>query len=115
MLADRLRKLVEAGVLETRPYQQPGQRERNEYRVTPKGRELSPVIVALKQWGEKHMPDPAGPVIELRHRGCEGEVRLVLTCRDHPDEPLAPSETCAVPGPGACLAEQSDTRRNRKT
>lgn len=58
-----------------------------------------PVIVALKQWGEEHFPDPAGPVIELRHRDCGGAVRVALQCSQ-----LSNHETFAVTGPGARLA-----------
>lgn len=101
VLADRLRKLVEAGVLETHAYQAEGQRERLEYRLTDKGRELLPVIVALKQWGEAHYPDRKGRVLEVRHRGCEGEVRAVLRCEHHPNTMLTARDTRAVAGPAA--------------
>jgi DNA-binding HxlR family transcriptional regulator len=101
VLADRLHKLVEAGVLFTRTYQEPGQRERNEYLLTDKGRDLLPVIVALKQWSDAHYPDPAGPVIEVRHKGCDGDVRLVLRCEQHKHTALGARDTVAVVGPGA--------------
>jgi DNA-binding HxlR family transcriptional regulator len=108
VLADRLRKLVEAGVLEPRPYQEPGKRERVEYRLTPKGRELLPVIIALKQWGEAHYPDPKGPVIAVKHRRCEGDVRVVLRCDEHAHErtDLTVYDTFAIPGPGARRAKK---------
>jgi DNA-binding HxlR family transcriptional regulator len=107
VLADRLRKLVEAGVLETRPYQEPGKRERVEYRLTHKGRELLPVIIALKQWGETHYPDPKGPVIAVRHRRCEGDVRVVIRCESaqHEHDELTVYDTFAEPGPGARRAK----------
>jgi DNA-binding HxlR family transcriptional regulator len=101
VLADRLRKLSEAGVLEARAYQEPGRRERHEYRVTAKGRELVPVMVALKQWGETHCADPAGQVIELRHRNCEGQVRVVLQCGHHKGQELSPRDMVTAMGPGA--------------
>ena len=65
VLADRLQKLVTAGVLELRPYREEGRRERNEYRLTAAGLELLPVILSLKQWGERHLGDPAERVIEV--------------------------------------------------
>jgi DNA-binding HxlR family transcriptional regulator len=113
VLADRLRKLVDAEVLETRPYQEPGQRERIEYRPTPKGRELLPVIIALKQWGETHFPDPKGPVIAVKHRKCEGEVRVVMRCDapDHEHRDLTVYDTFAQPGPGARLAKSPLPKR----
>jgi DNA-binding HxlR family transcriptional regulator len=103
VLADRLQKLVDAGVLELRAYREPGRRERREYRITARGRDLLPVIVALKQWGETHFPDPDGPVVEVRHRTCGGEVRAALTCQQcqHSEAGLTARDTFARPGPGA--------------
>src|SRR5262245_9027633 len=49
-LADRLRKLVDAGVLERVRYQE--RPSRYEYRLTEKGRDLYPVIVSLVRWGD---------------------------------------------------------------
>lgn len=60
VLADRLRKLVAAGILRVEPYREPGARTRSQYRLTPKGRDLWPVLLALKQWGDSHAGDPAG-------------------------------------------------------
>lgn len=110
VLADRLRKLVDGGVLEPQAYQEPGRRERHEYRLTAKGRELLPVVLALKQWGEAHHPDPSGPVIEVRHRECAGDVRVQLQCSKH-DAPLSVHETFARPGPGARPAAAARRRR----
>jgi DNA-binding HxlR family transcriptional regulator len=51
-LALRLRKLEEAGVIERRRYcDRP---PRDEYVLTTAGRELSPVLTALREWGERH-------------------------------------------------------------
>lgn len=111
VLSDRLRKLVDAEVLSMLPYQEPGKRERYEYRLTPKGRELLPVVIALKQWGEAHYGDPRGPVIEVRHRRCEGDVRVALLCSEHPDATLSVYDTYAVPGPGAKRARSPLPKR----
>ncbi|MFN8052267.1 MAG: helix-turn-helix domain-containing protein [Acidimicrobiales bacterium] len=104
VLADRLAKLVAAGVLELRPYRDEGRRARNEYRLTPAGRDLLPVILALKEWGETHLGDPDEPVIRVRHRDCGGEARLTLRCAEHPDEPLTARDTEVSVGPGARAA-----------
>jgi DNA-binding HxlR family transcriptional regulator len=101
VLSDRLQKLVSAGVLATRPYREPGQRERHEYRLTERGWDLLPVIVALKQWGETHLADPDQPVIEVTHRDCGGAVRAELVCDEHPGEVLGVRDTRARTGPGA--------------
>ena len=53
ILAARLRKLVETGVLERRRYQE--RPPRDEYHLTAAGRELHPVITALRQWGDRHV------------------------------------------------------------
>lgn len=106
VLSDRLRKLVDAGVLETRPYREDGRRERHEYRLTDRGRDLLPVILALKQWGEVHLADPDEPVIEVFHRDCGGEARVELVCAEHPGELLGVRDTRATPGPGARAQER---------
>ncbi|MGW3093069.1 winged helix-turn-helix transcriptional regulator [Streptomyces sp. NPDC001102] len=100
VLADRLRKLVAAGVLRTVPYQEQGSRTRNEYRLTPKGRDLWPVLVALRQWGETYVGDPEGPTLDIRHRDCGAPVRVVVECpQEH--TALSPTEVTVTPGPGA--------------
>ena len=75
----RLRELVEAGLLELEPYQEPGQRTRQRYLLTEKGADLFPVIVSLMQWGNRWLSDTGGPA-ELRHRGCGGAVGTQLRC-----------------------------------
>ena len=77
VLAERLKALVEDGVLERRRYSE--RPDRYEYRLTQKGVELYPVVVSLLQWGDRWMTD--GPVpVELRHRDCGEVVRPELTC-----------------------------------
>ncbi|MGW1748929.1 winged helix-turn-helix transcriptional regulator [Streptomyces sp. NPDC002092] len=102
VLSDRLRKLVAAGILRTVPYQEQGSRTRYEYRLTAKGRDLWPVIVALRQWGEAYVGDPEGPVLEVRHRDCGAPVRVVVECPDEHTE-LSPREVTVTPGPAARL------------
>ena len=78
--ATRLRELTEAGVFDKHPYQEPGQRTRFEYRLTPMGRDLFPVVVSLMRWGDKHLADPPGGPIELRHNGCGEPVDVDVHC-----------------------------------
>jgi DNA-binding HxlR family transcriptional regulator len=66
ILTNRLNTLVEAGVLERRPYQEDGKRTRQEYLVTRAGDELRVVLGALQQWGDVHRPYPLGPTIIRR-------------------------------------------------
>jgi DNA-binding HxlR family transcriptional regulator len=100
VLSDRLRKLTAAGILRTVPYQEPGSRSRNEYRLTRKGWDLWPVLVALRQWGEAYDPDPMGPVLDLHHAECGAPVRVVVECSDD-HASLTPRDVTARPGPGA--------------
>lgn len=66
ILTARLSTLVEYGVLERRPYREPGRRERREYHLTESGRDLQLVLGALGQWGDRHLPRAQGPSIERR-------------------------------------------------
>jgi DNA-binding HxlR family transcriptional regulator len=77
--AARLRELVEDGLLERENYREPGQRTRQRYRLTEKGADLFPALVALMQWGDRWLDDRGGPV-ELRHRDCGESVSLELRC-----------------------------------
>jgi DNA-binding HxlR family transcriptional regulator len=77
--AARLHELVENGLLELEPYQEPGQRTRNRYLLTEKGADLFPVIVSLMQWGNRWLSDSGGPA-EVVHRGCGSVVHAELRC-----------------------------------
>jgi DNA-binding HxlR family transcriptional regulator len=54
ILADRLRRLEEAGVIESQPYQE--RPVRYAYQLTAKGRDLGEVLLALVRWGKRHIP-----------------------------------------------------------
>ena len=97
ILSDRLGTLVEHGIFERRRYQE--HPERFEYRLTPKGVELYPVIVSLLRWGDK-WESPDGPPLRLEHATCGHDSEAVLTC-SHCHEPLDPREVRARRGPGA--------------
>ena len=77
--AARLRELVEQGLLEREDYREPGQRTRQHYRLTAKGADLLPALVALMQWGDRWLDDRGGPV-ELRHHDCGERVHAELRC-----------------------------------
>ncbi|MFI5967211.1 winged helix-turn-helix transcriptional regulator [Streptomyces asoensis] len=102
VLSDRLRKLTAAGVLSTVPYREPGSRPRNEYRLTRKGWDLWPVLMALSQWGEAHTLESEEPVLDVRHTGCGAPLRVVVECSTE-HSALTPREVTARPGPGARL------------
>lgn len=93
LLTSRLATLVENGVLVKVPYREDGQRERFEYRLTPRGRELYPLLQALRQWGDRWVYDGQGP-LEVFHRECGGRVFAEVRC-EHGHGPLPPNETDA--------------------
>ena len=97
ILTDRLQTLVAQGVLEKRRYQE--HPERFEYRLTTKGRDLFPVLVALMQWGDRYLADEPGAPIRITHRACGQPVAAAVTC-PHCDEPLTARDTQSELGPG---------------
>jgi len=98
--AARLRELVEAGLFERRPYQQPGQRTRSEYRLTEKGRDLMPVVLGLFEWGAKHISPGGRAPVDLSHATCGSPVHVVVRCEEEHDvslEELVISRSAAQP------------------
>jgi DNA-binding HxlR family transcriptional regulator len=84
----RLRELTEHGLLERRPYQEPGQRTRHEYVLTERGRDLLPVALALMAWGDKHLTGERGAPLALRHAGCGADVHVEVRCAEGHEVPL---------------------------
>ena len=84
VLSDRLATLVDQGILARVPSQPEGERQRHEYRLTTKGRDLYPTLVALMQWGDTYLAD-GPPPLELTHKDCGAPVHLELRCEaGHP-------------------------------
>ena len=80
VLADRLKHLVENGVLVKSAYQQRPLRE--EYRLTAKGHDLYPAVLALVNWGDRHLSGEEGQPIRHIHKTCGHEVQGVLVCSE---------------------------------
>lgn len=97
VLADRLKKLTEAQVLVKVPYQERPRRE--EYRLTDKGRDFYPAVLALVNWGDRYMSGAEGPPIRHRHKGCGKTMHGVLVCSEC-GEPLAPRDVALTEAPG---------------
>jgi DNA-binding HxlR family transcriptional regulator len=97
VLSQRLATLVSAGVLEKRQYQEAP--PRHEYVLTDKGRDLWPVLNAMRQWGDRHAA-PGGPPVIVMHRACGHKADLVLNC-SHCGEPVGPRDVRVRRGPGA--------------
>jgi DNA-binding HxlR family transcriptional regulator len=104
VLAGRLEKMVGAGLLERQAYREQGQRTRWEYQLTDKGRELYPVLTALRQWGDAHLADPEGPPVLAEHADCGAQVRVQLVC-DHGHALDGDRDVIRRPGPSARLRQ----------
>jgi DNA-binding HxlR family transcriptional regulator len=98
LLADRLRTLVEHGILATETYQEEGARSRSRYTITAKGNDLVPAVLGLLQWGDRYRADPAGPAVITRHHDCGGTLSVQVRC-EH-DHHVRAAAVEAVPGPG---------------
>jgi DNA-binding HxlR family transcriptional regulator len=88
ILLDRLRRLVDAGILVKVPYHD-GRRTRQEYRLTQAGADLSPILRAIGEWGAEHTTSasPSQPM-SVVHAECGGELstdRVCAACGRHVD------------------------------
>jgi len=97
ILADRLNRLVETGVVEKVPYQE--RPRRFEYRLTEKGADLWRVLTAMREWGDR-WEAPQGPSVQLVHRGC-GHVASTSVVCNQCGEPMDRRAVRLVRGPGA--------------
>jgi DNA-binding HxlR family transcriptional regulator len=98
VLAARLRKLVRGGILTRRP--SPSDRRSFDYRLSAKGLDLYPIVIALADWGETWAANPSGPRIRFLDKAT-GRPLPKLAVRNERGEPLLPSDVLALPGPGA--------------
>lgn len=96
ILNQRLNRLVDAGVLKKLAYSE--HPPRFDYRLTDKGRDLWPVLTAMRQWGDRHAA-PEGPPLQVEHQRCGQVGRAVMVCSEC-GEPLDARAMRLVPGPG---------------
>ncbi|MEZ0384222.1 winged helix-turn-helix transcriptional regulator [Mycobacterium sp. pW045] len=78
--ATRLAELVDLGLLARRPYREPGQRSRDEYVLTEAGIDFMPVVWAMFQWGQRHLPNRSR--IGLTHLGCDADASVEIRCAE---------------------------------
>lgn len=97
MLTRRLNGLVEAGLLERHRYSL--RPPRDEYRLTPRGVDFHPVLVAMLQWGNRHFA-PEGESILIVERATGRPVEAMLADRAT-GRPLMTAEYELAPGPAA--------------
>lgn len=98
LVAERLRRLVQEGVLRRERYQE--RPVRHEYRLTEKGLALHPVMMAIVHWGDVHYAGEAGPPLLHRHRACGCDFEPVTTCSEC-GAAVTAREVEVRPGPGA--------------
>lgn len=69
VLTSRLKSLVEHGILAREPYRESGSRTRHGYKLTEKGADLGIMLLALMEWGDKHIQNgqPAIDVVDTRN------------------------------------------------
>ncbi len=96
ILNQRLARLVEEGILVKVPYSD--RPVRYDYRLTDKGRDLWPVITAMRQWGDRYAA-PDGPPIRVVHKACGKTSEAVLICSEC-REPVAARDFVVERGPG---------------
>ena len=94
VLADRLRRLTDAGVLERVLYTE--RPPRYEYVLTEKGRDLFTALNALRQWGDAHLSDKPMRLLRTKEDGTPVVAALVR----FGTHPLGQDEIELVPGPG---------------
>lgn len=96
-LSDRLKKLVDEGVLEKRQYQ--NEPPRYEYRLTPKGTDLYPLVMAMVNWGDKYMDRGKGVPMVYKHTICDHYFTAQVTCSEC-GEAVNPRDVRPTIGPG---------------
>lgn len=97
-LQNRLDRLVEHEIL-VKQKADVGAHE--EYRLTEKGFDIYPILMALRDWGDAYMA-PDGPPVHYRHRDCGGEAHVHLEC-DECSKPMTARDVTPVAGPGLAV------------
>ena len=97
VLAERLRHLVAAGMLERRAYSE--RPPRDEYVLTKMGSEFVDVLMAMVGWGDRWTAGDEGPPVLYRHRACGKITHVVPTCSACGEE-LHSTAVDVEPGPG---------------
>lgn len=78
VLSERLKRLVEHGILAKVPYV--ARQERFEYQLTEKGVELYPVMLSMVQWADKWMDMGLGKPVEFIHKSCAKPLNTKMVC-----------------------------------
>ena len=98
-LSDRLGRMVQSGLIELSDYRDSRGRVRAEYRLTAKGWDLLHVIIALREWGDRHVIGEGAEPFRLVDRASGRDVRLALVDAGS-GAVVNPRSVQLVPGPG---------------
>lgn len=98
VLSDRLKRLVDHGVIERRLYG--AHPNRFEHRLTPKGREAIPILLAMLAWGDRWEAQASGPPTLVVHLTCGEPTTAVAHCAEC-GEKLEPEDIEYHKGPGS--------------
>jgi DNA-binding HxlR family transcriptional regulator len=104
VLSARLATLTDEGIVERRRYSE--HPERFEYRLTRKGADLQPILLAFLRWGDNYTAGKAGPPLETVHATCDHVFHMVPTC-SHCGEEVKPQDLRPRPGPGATKRQRA--------
>ena len=112
ILSSRLRDLVRDGILDR--VRSEADNGRIEYRLTKKGLDLYPVLIAMMRWGDTWLSDESGPPMTLIHRTCGAKTSIDMVC-SHCGAQVAAREMVALPRaagkPPAHRADRTDRPR----
>ena len=97
ILTARLKKLCDGGILDRVPVKEGA--KRHEYRLTPMGRDLYPMLIALTQWGDRWLHETGAPVKFVERATGEEIAEVAILSRD--GRILDARELVITPGPGA--------------
>ncbi|WP_414430970.1 winged helix-turn-helix transcriptional regulator [Alcanivorax sp. IL3] len=102
LLSDRLKRLVEMRVFKKVAYQH----GRYEYRFTPMGRALYPILLAMTAWGDAWLDEGNGAPLLYVHKGCGQQMTPTMSCSEC-GEPVTVHDVIPTPGPGLITSKQA--------
>lgn len=108
VLTNRLQRLTSEGILKKVAYQE--NPVRFEYRLTPKGRDLFPILLSLMKWGDRWEAETDEIPVVFVHKDCGHETTPKLVC-SHCNEELNARNMRPTPGPGASHEEIEELRQ----
>ncbi|TDF82650.1 helix-turn-helix domain-containing protein [Pseudomonas sp. H9] len=100
ILTTRLKALVEVGIFDIRPASDGSAYK--EYVLTQKGREVFPIMVSMRQWGERHLFKPHETRSVLLDNA-SGQPLMPMVVRSASGQPVEASDCHRV----RCLAEEA--------